>query len=164
MHRLIARGESRRVHCKVSSTKWSTNQTPASTNTEPSGLPNSGLSVHLLQVSGRPERQPAAGFSCGDDAEAKNDRRSNSLSKSAHCIARRRHSDHVGRLHLMASDDQDPGRASGYSVDEASNGGFRWSAFGPAGTREGNAESRADAEAAAQSAERELCRPSGPDT
>jgi hypothetical protein len=54
----------------------------------------------------------------------------------------------------------DLGAASGFNVEEYEDGSFRWTAFGPAGTREGTAESRADAEAAAQAAERELSDPS----
>ena len=56
------------------------------------------------------------------------------------------------------SSDEDPtlGHASGYTVEEDDEDGFIWSAFGPAGTREGNAASRAEAEAAAQAAERDL--------
>ncbi len=60
---------------------------------------------------------------------------------------------------VMSTDEERSGRASGYSVEEDPDGGFRWSAFGPAGTRQGHAESRADAEAAAQRAEQALCRP-----
>jgi hypothetical protein len=59
----------------------------------------------------------------------------------------------------MPIDDQDPGRASGHSVEEDPDGGFRWSAFGQAGTRQGRADAREDAEAAAHSAEQELSRP-----
>jgi hypothetical protein len=58
----------------------------------------------------------------------------------------------------MSGEQEHPGRASGYSVEEDTEGTFRWSAFGPAGTLQGQADSRADAEAAAQNAERELCR------
>jgi hypothetical protein len=59
----------------------------------------------------------------------------------------------------MAADDSLPGRASGYSVEEDPDGGFTWSAFGPAGTRQGHADSRSDAEVAARAAEQELSRP-----
>lgn len=59
----------------------------------------------------------------------------------------------------MPSEGGDPGRASGYSVEEDTKGGFRWSAFGPAGTLQGHADWRADAEADAQRAEQELRRP-----
>jgi len=59
----------------------------------------------------------------------------------------------------MSTHEEHPGSGSGYSVEEDPDGGFRWSAFGPAGTLQGRADSRADAEAAAQGAEQELCRP-----
>jgi hypothetical protein len=59
----------------------------------------------------------------------------------------------------MAADDSRPGRASGYSIEDDADGGFNWSAFGSAGTRQGHAESRSDAEAAARVAEHELSRP-----
>lgn len=65
----------------------------------------------------------------------------------------------MGNVHVMPADDERSSRASGYSVDEDADGGFRWSAFGPAGTLQGHAESRSDAEAAVQGAEQELCRP-----
>ncbi len=55
--------------------------------------------------------------------------------------------------------ENDPGRASGFSVEENPEGGFRWSAFGPAGIRQGHTESEAEAEAAARSAEQELQQP-----
>ncbi|MBD0281238.1 MAG: hypothetical protein ICV69_03465 [Thermoleophilaceae bacterium] len=45
------------------------------------------------------------------------------------------------------------GQASGFSVEEDPDGGFRWSAFGPTGRREGRAESRSEAGAAAQADE-----------
>ncbi|MGB0092888.1 MAG: hypothetical protein WBP81_10200 [Solirubrobacteraceae bacterium] len=61
----------------------------------------------------------------------------------------------------MASDESSGAHASGFSVEEDPSGGFRWSAFGPNGTREGHAESRADAETAARSSEQELSRPTG---
>jgi hypothetical protein len=42
-------------------------------------------------------------------------------------------------------------------VEEAKqDGGFRWTAFGPGGRREGRAVTRDEAEKAAQRAEREL--------
>jgi hypothetical protein len=56
--------------------------------------------------------------------------------------------------------DENPGQASGFSVEEDRDGGFRWSAFGPAGARHGDAESHGDAEASARAAEQELNRPS----
>ena len=59
----------------------------------------------------------------------------------------------------MSSDDPDIGHASGHSVEEDPDDGFVWSAFGPAGHREGTAETRAEAEAAAQAAERDLRGP-----
>jgi hypothetical protein len=59
----------------------------------------------------------------------------------------------------MATDDSHQGRASGYSVEEDPEGGFRWSAFGPAGARDGHAGSWSEAEAAAQLAEQELSLP-----
>jgi hypothetical protein len=58
------------------------------------------------------------------------------------------------------ADSDDFGRASGYSVEEDEEGRFRWTAFGPAGTRQGSAQSRAEAEAAAEVAELELNDPS----
>ena len=51
------------------------------------------------------------------------------------------------------------GRATGWSVEEDTAGGFHWSAFGPRGSRRGSAETRAEAEAAAQQAERGLTEP-----
>ena len=59
----------------------------------------------------------------------------------------------------MAVDDQHSARASGYSVEDDTEGGFNWSAFGPAGTLSGHADSQAEGEAAARNAEQELCRP-----
>jgi hypothetical protein len=56
----------------------------------------------------------------------------------------------------MSSEPVDPGHNSGFSVQEAAGGEYRWSAFGPSGTREGKAETRADAEAAAREAEQQL--------
>jgi hypothetical protein len=60
----------------------------------------------------------------------------------------------------VPTDADDLGAASGFTVQEDDDGRFRWTAFGPAGTREGTADSRADAEAAAQAAETELNDPS----
>jgi len=37
----------------------------------------------------------------------------------------------------MPTEDSDAGRASGFSVEEDAEGGFRWSAFAPAGARNG---------------------------
>lgn len=48
------------------------------------------------------------------------------------------------------------GYSSGWTVDEEPEGGFRWAAYGPAGVRRGQAGTRAEAEQAAQEAEREL--------
>ena len=58
----------------------------------------------------------------------------------------------------MPTKGEHPGSASGYSVEADPDGGFRWSAFGPAGTLQGRADSRGDAEVAAQGAEQELRR------
>ena len=54
----------------------------------------------------------------------------------------------------------DLGRASGLSVEHDQDGRFRWSAYGPAGNREGTARSRAEAQAAAEAAELQLTDPS----
>lgn len=51
------------------------------------------------------------------------------------------------------------GRASGFSVETLDDGTFRWSAFGPRGTRTGRAATREEAEAEARAAERELTEP-----
>jgi hypothetical protein len=53
------------------------------------------------------------------------------------------------------SNDQ-TGHLSGWSVDEDPEGGFRWTAFGPAGSVQGRAPTRAGAERAAMQAEQEL--------
>jgi hypothetical protein len=58
----------------------------------------------------------------------------------------------------VASGSGDLGHSSGVSVEEDPDGGFRWSAFGPAGTRHGRAEPREQAEAAARDAETKLKR------
>lgn len=63
----------------------------------------------------------------------------------------------------MTTEEEHSGLASGYSVEEDEDGGFRWSAFGPTGTLQGHAESRSDAEVAAQTAEVVLRRPQLPD-
>jgi hypothetical protein len=60
---------------------------------------------------------------------------------------------------MSSEEDPNVGHASGHSVEEDDEDGFVWSAFGPAGTRQGNATTRAEAEAAAQAAERELRGP-----
>jgi hypothetical protein len=52
--------------------------------------------------------------------------------------------------------DEQTGYASGWSVDEDPEGGFRWTAFGPAGTVQGQAPTRAEAERAAMQAEQDL--------
>jgi hypothetical protein len=57
---------------------------------------------------------------------------------------------------MESKSDDDLGTASGFTVDEDDDGGFRWTAFGPAGTRQGTAASRAEAETAARVAEQEL--------
>ena len=56
----------------------------------------------------------------------------------------------------MAADEEPSGRASGYSVEDDPERGFRWSAVEPAGMLAGHTDSRVDAEAAARSAEQEL--------
>jgi hypothetical protein len=58
----------------------------------------------------------------------------------------------------MPTDESNAGHASGYSVEEDSEDGFRWSAFGSAGARHGRADSRAEAESAASAAGQELNR------
>jgi hypothetical protein len=60
----------------------------------------------------------------------------------------------------MSESRDDLGTASGFSVDEDDDGSFRWRAFGPTGARDGVADSREDAEAAARAAELELNDPS----
>ena len=57
---------------------------------------------------------------------------------------------------MMDPKDEQPGYASGWSVDEDPEGGFRWTAFGPAGTVQGQAPTRAEAERAAMQAEQDL--------
>jgi hypothetical protein len=49
-----------------------------------------------------------------------------------------------------------PGHGSGWAVEERPEGGFTWTAHGPAGTLRGQADTRAEAERAAQEAERRL--------
>ena len=56
----------------------------------------------------------------------------------------------------VRANEDDRGAVSGFTVEETKDGRFRWTAFGPAGTHEGTADSRTDAEAAAQAAETEL--------
>jgi hypothetical protein len=57
--------------------------------------------------------------------------------------------------------DEQTGYASGWSVDEDPEGGFRWTAFGPAGTVQGQAPTRAEAERAAMQAEQDLAEERG---
>ena len=45
---------------------------------------------------------------------------------------------------------------SGWTVEEDPEGGFRWAAYGPAGILRGQARTRAEAEQAAQEAEKKL--------
>ena len=53
------------------------------------------------------------------------------------------------------------GYSSGWSVEEDQDGGFRWSAHGPLGVLRGQAATRAEAEGAAQEAERQLAAAPG---
>jgi uncharacterized protein len=53
------------------------------------------------------------------------------------------------------------GYSSGWTVEEDPEGSFRWAAHGPAGTLRGQAETRAEAERAAQEAEQELAAEPG---
>ena len=53
------------------------------------------------------------------------------------------------------------GYSSGWTVEEDPEGGFRWAAHGPAGILRGQARTRAEAERAAQKAERELATEPG---
>jgi hypothetical protein len=57
---------------------------------------------------------------------------------------------------MTERDDERLGHLSGWSVDEDPGGGFRWTAFGPAGTVQGEAPTRSEAERAAMRAEQEL--------
>jgi hypothetical protein len=61
----------------------------------------------------------------------------------------------------MGSDDDKLGHASGWSVDEDPEGGFRWTAYGPAGNAQGRAATREEAERAASRAEQDLVREPG---
>jgi uncharacterized protein len=54
------------------------------------------------------------------------------------------------------------GYSSGWTVEEDPEGSFRWAAHGPAGILRGQAETRAQAERAAQEAEQELAEPGAP--
>jgi hypothetical protein len=56
----------------------------------------------------------------------------------------------------MGTEEQETGHGSGWSVEEDPDGGFRWAAHGPRRTLRGHAPTRAEAERAAQAAEREL--------
>ncbi len=58
----------------------------------------------------------------------------------------------------MSTEDDRIGHASGWTVDEDPQGGFRWTAYGPAGTTHGQAPTRAEAERAASQAEEDLVR------
>jgi hypothetical protein len=53
------------------------------------------------------------------------------------------------------------GHGSGWAVEDDPEGGFRWTAYGPAGSRQGQAPTRAEAERLAQAAEQELTVPEG---
>jgi hypothetical protein len=57
---------------------------------------------------------------------------------------------------MTGRDHERVGHLSGWSVDEDPGGGFRWTAFGPAGTVQGEAPTRAEAERVAMQAEQEL--------
>jgi hypothetical protein len=56
----------------------------------------------------------------------------------------------------MGGDEQTRGSASGFAVEEDPQGGFRWSAYGPLGSRVGREPTREEAESSARAAEREL--------
>jgi len=62
----------------------------------------------------------------------------------------------------IGNDEPEVGNATGWRVEEDTDGSFRWAAFGPHGSREGHAGTRAEAEAAAQRAEQELTDPAPP--
>jgi hypothetical protein len=57
---------------------------------------------------------------------------------------------------MVDPENEQTGYVSGWSVDDDPEGGFRWTAFGPAGTLQGQAPTRAAAERAAMRAEQEL--------
>jgi hypothetical protein len=61
----------------------------------------------------------------------------------------------------MSTEDDGIGHASGWSVDEDPEGGFRWTAYAPAGTAQGREPTHEDAERAAAQAEQDLVRESG---
>jgi Acetyltransferase (GNAT) domain len=62
----------------------------------------------------------------------------------------------------MGTEEDMVGQASGWSVDEDEGGGFRWAAYGPAGTAQGQAATREEAERAAMRAEQDLIRRAEP--
>jgi hypothetical protein len=57
---------------------------------------------------------------------------------------------------MVDPENEQTGYVSGWSVDDDAEGGFRWTAFGPAGTLQGQTPTRAAAERAAMRAEQEL--------
>jgi hypothetical protein len=59
----------------------------------------------------------------------------------------------------MTPSEEEHGQASGWTVEGDDESGYRWSAYGPRGARQGHADSEAEAETAARAAERELNRP-----
>jgi hypothetical protein len=61
----------------------------------------------------------------------------------------------------LSVEEKKTGQASGWTVDEDPEGGFRWAAHGVAGTLRGHAKTRAEAERAAQKAEQELSTEGG---
>jgi hypothetical protein len=63
----------------------------------------------------------------------------------------------------MGAEEEKVGHASGWSVDEDRDGGFRWAAYGPVGTAQGHAATREEAERAAMRAEQDLLRQPGSD-
>ena len=56
-------------------------------------------------------------------------------------------------------EEPETGHVSGWRVEEDPERGFRWTAFGPKGSRHGRAGSEAEAEEAARRAEQELTEP-----
>jgi hypothetical protein len=62
---------------------------------------------------------------------------------------------------MVTEKEQKIGYSSGWTVEEDPEGGFRWAAHGPAGILRGQATTRAEAERAAQEAERELAAEPG---
>jgi uncharacterized protein len=61
-----------------------------------------------------------------------------------------------GKEEAVTGNEERIGYGSGWTVEEDPEGSFRWAAYGPAGTRQGRAGTRAEAERAAQEAEQEL--------